>query len=119
MWNIMEVIACITESKHERRICVVYRLGGVGKTQLVLKVIERTWDEWDHIIYIDTSSQESIEKALRDSSKTANSPIGGPTAGDLQRPSIRSPEMERTSPEISGEASRALNLPLVYTSYCP
>ncbi|CAE6437188.1 unnamed protein product, partial [Rhizoctonia solani] len=59
-----QVIACITGGKGERRVCVVYGLGGVGKTQLVLNVIERTWDEWDHIIYVDASSTEAIEKAL-------------------------------------------------------
>ncbi|EUC57630.1 kinesin light chain [Rhizoctonia solani AG-3 Rhs1AP] len=61
-----QVITCITGGKNERRICVVYGLGGVGKTQLVLYAIENTRSEWDHIIYIDASSTESIEKALRE-----------------------------------------------------
>ncbi|CAE7116685.1 unnamed protein product [Rhizoctonia solani] len=61
-----KVIACITGGKHERRVCVVYGLGGVGTTQLVLNVIERTWDEWDHIIYADASSNEALEKSLQD-----------------------------------------------------
>ncbi|KAL5631737.1 hypothetical protein ACGC1H_007293 [Rhizoctonia solani] len=60
----MRLISCITGEKNELRVCVVYGLGGVGKTQLVLNVIERTWDEWDHIIYVDASSVESIESAL-------------------------------------------------------
>ncbi|KAL5631736.1 hypothetical protein ACGC1H_007292 [Rhizoctonia solani] len=59
-----QLITCITGGKNELRVCVVYGLGGVGKTQLVLNVIERTWDEWDHIIYVDASSAESIENAL-------------------------------------------------------
>ncbi|EUC58703.1 kinesin light chain-like protein, partial [Rhizoctonia solani AG-3 Rhs1AP] len=59
-----QVIACMTGGKNERRVCVVYGLGGVGKTQLVLYVIEQTWNEWDHVIYVDASSAESIEKAL-------------------------------------------------------
>ncbi|CAE6457660.1 unnamed protein product [Rhizoctonia solani] len=59
-----QVIACITGGKNELSVCVVYGLGGVGKTQLVLNVVERTWDEWDHIIYVDASSKEAIEKAL-------------------------------------------------------
>ncbi|KAL5631739.1 hypothetical protein ACGC1H_007295 [Rhizoctonia solani] len=59
-----QLITCITEGKNELRVCVVYGLGGVGKTQLVLNVIERTWDEWDHIIYVDASSADSIENAL-------------------------------------------------------
>ncbi|KEP50937.1 kinesin light chain [Rhizoctonia solani 123E] len=59
-----KVATCITGGKNERRVCVVYGLGGVGKTQLVLNVIELTWEEWDHIIYVDASSTEAIEKAL-------------------------------------------------------
>ncbi|KEP46281.1 kinesin light chain, partial [Rhizoctonia solani 123E] len=61
-----QVIACITGGKNEQRICVVYGLGGVGKTQLVLNVVEHTWNEWDHVIYIDASSTESIEKVLKE-----------------------------------------------------
>ncbi|KAL5631697.1 hypothetical protein ACGC1H_007268 [Rhizoctonia solani] len=60
----IQVITCITGGKNELRVCVVYGLGGVGKTQLVLHVIEETWSEWDHVIYIDASSAEAIEKAL-------------------------------------------------------
>ncbi|CUA67241.1 Kinesin light chain [Rhizoctonia solani] len=59
-----QLIACITGGKGERRVCVVYGLGGVGKTQLVLNVIDQTWDEWDHVIYVDASSKEAIEKAF-------------------------------------------------------
>ncbi|CAE6538597.1 unnamed protein product [Rhizoctonia solani] len=61
-----QVIKCITGGQEERRVCVVYGLGGVGKTQLVLNVIERTRDEWDYIIYVDASSAEMIERALRE-----------------------------------------------------
>ncbi|CUA72935.1 Kinesin light chain [Rhizoctonia solani] len=61
-----QVIQCITGGKGERRVCVVHGLGGTGKTQLVLNVVERTWDEWNHVIYVDASSAEAIEKALKD-----------------------------------------------------
>ncbi|EUC61085.1 kinesin light chain, partial [Rhizoctonia solani AG-3 Rhs1AP] len=61
-----QVIACITGGKSKLRVCVIYGLGGVGKTQLALSVIERTWTEWDHIIYVDASSAEAIEKALEE-----------------------------------------------------
>ncbi|CAE7155282.1 unnamed protein product [Rhizoctonia solani] len=62
----MQVIACITGGKGERRVCVIYGLGGVGKTQLAFNVVERTWDEWDHVIYVDASSNEAIEKSLKE-----------------------------------------------------
>ncbi|CAE7139519.1 unnamed protein product [Rhizoctonia solani] len=62
----IQVISCITGGKEERRVCVIYGLGGVGKTQLALNVIERTWDEWDYVIYTDASSNEAVEKSLKD-----------------------------------------------------
>ncbi|CUA77736.1 Nephrocystin-3 [Homo sapiens] [Rhizoctonia solani] len=62
--EIDQLIACITGQQNKLRVCVIYGLGGVGKTQLVLSVIERTWDRWDHVIYVDASSTEAIEKAL-------------------------------------------------------
>ncbi|CAE7123276.1 unnamed protein product, partial [Rhizoctonia solani] len=61
-----QVAACITGGKDERRVCVIYGLGGVGKTQLALNVIGRTWDEWDHIIYVDASSNEALEKSFKE-----------------------------------------------------
>ncbi|CAE6541991.1 unnamed protein product [Rhizoctonia solani] len=67
-----QVIECIIGGKGERRVCVVYGLGGVGKTQLVLNAIEHTRDEWDHIIYVDASSTESIEKALKEFGEAKN-----------------------------------------------
>ncbi|CUA76638.1 Nephrocystin-3 [Mus musculus] [Rhizoctonia solani] len=64
-----QVIACITGGKSERRVCVIYGLGGVGKTQLVLNAVKQTWDQWDHVIYVDASSTEAIEKALTEFGK--------------------------------------------------
>ncbi|KAL5637889.1 hypothetical protein ACGC1H_002234 [Rhizoctonia solani] len=61
-----QVIACITGEKSKLCVCVIYGLGGVGKTQLALSVVERTWEEWDYIIYVDASSAEAIEKTLED-----------------------------------------------------
>ncbi|CAE6529315.1 unnamed protein product [Rhizoctonia solani] len=62
----MQVIKCITRGNDERRVCVVYGLGGVGKTQLVLNAIERTKDEWDHVIFVDASSNSTAEGDLKD-----------------------------------------------------
>ncbi|KAH7339464.1 acyl transferase/acyl hydrolase/lysophospholipase, partial [Rhizoctonia solani] len=61
-----QVATCITGSIDERRVCVVYGMGGAGKTQLVLNVIEHTRDEWDHVIFVDASSKESIEQTLEE-----------------------------------------------------
>ncbi|CAE6405052.1 unnamed protein product [Rhizoctonia solani] len=61
-----QLATCITESTNERRVAVVYGLGGAGKTQLVLNVVERTRDEWDHVIFVDASSNETIEQTLKE-----------------------------------------------------
>ncbi|KAJ1304319.1 hypothetical protein OPQ81_005479 [Rhizoctonia solani] len=57
---------CLTKSDDERCICVVYGLGGVGKTQLALNAIERTRDKWDCVIYVDAASEGAIENNLKD-----------------------------------------------------
>ncbi|CAE6541378.1 unnamed protein product [Rhizoctonia solani] len=62
--DITQAISSITKRCNKLRVCVIYGLGGAGKTQLALTVIERTWDNWVYIIYIDASSTEAIEKAL-------------------------------------------------------
>jgi hypothetical protein len=61
-----QVEACLVGSTNERRVCVVHGLGGAGKTQLALKTIERTRDEWTYVIYVDASSRQSIETTLQD-----------------------------------------------------
>ncbi|CUA74258.1 Kinesin light chain [Rhizoctonia solani] len=61
-----QVMECITGGNGKPRVCVVYGLGGVGKTQLVLNVIEQTRDHWVQIIYVDASSEEAIEKAFKE-----------------------------------------------------
>ncbi|CAE6386510.1 unnamed protein product, partial [Rhizoctonia solani] len=61
-----QVTECITGGDNKRRVCVVHGLGGVGKTQLVLNVIEQTRDHWVHIIYVDASSEEAIEKSFKE-----------------------------------------------------
>ncbi|GAB1523555.1 hypothetical protein RhiTH_006705 [Rhizoctonia solani] len=58
--------SCIVGSEVERKVCVVHGLGGAGKTQMVLKVIETTRHKWKEIIYIDSSTRESIEAGLQE-----------------------------------------------------
>lgn len=60
------VTSCILgQGSIEQIVCVVHGLGGAGKTQLVLKVVERTRSHWADIIYIDASTQDSIEAGLQ------------------------------------------------------
>ncbi|CAE6459057.1 unnamed protein product [Rhizoctonia solani] len=61
-----QMITRITGHHGKLPVCLIFGLGGVGKTQLVLSVIERTWDNWDHIIYSHASSKEATEKALEE-----------------------------------------------------
>ncbi|CAE6541624.1 unnamed protein product [Rhizoctonia solani] len=70
--EIAQLICCITDKHNKLPICVIYGLGGVGKTQLVLSIVERTWNNWDDVIYVDASSAEAIEKALRGFGKAKN-----------------------------------------------
>ncbi|KAJ1310580.1 hypothetical protein OPQ81_007309 [Rhizoctonia solani] len=65
-FKLREIELCITGSITERKVCVVHGLGGAGKTQMVLKVIERTYNQWKEVIYVDASTEESIENALKD-----------------------------------------------------
>ncbi|KAF8756479.1 Patatin-like phospholipase [Rhizoctonia solani] len=58
--------SCIMGAGRELKVCIVHGLGGAGKTQMVLKVIERTYDKWKEIIYIDASTRESIEAGLQE-----------------------------------------------------
>ncbi|CAE6536450.1 unnamed protein product [Rhizoctonia solani] len=64
--EIQSVGSCIVDSADQQQVCVIYGLGGAGKSQLAFKVIEQNHNHWDHIIYVDASSRETIESALRD-----------------------------------------------------
>ncbi|CCO35944.1 Calcium-independent phospholipase A2-gamma [Rhizoctonia solani AG-1 IB] len=58
--------SCILgQDSAEQIVCVMYGLGGAGKTQLALRVVERTRGHWADVIYIDASNQDSIEAGLQ------------------------------------------------------
>ncbi|KAL5641354.1 hypothetical protein ACGC1H_001737 [Rhizoctonia solani] len=59
-----QVIGCLLANGDECPICVIYGLGGSGKTQLALKVVEQTRNNWIEVLYIDGTSRETIESAL-------------------------------------------------------
>jgi hypothetical protein len=51
---------------------VVHGLGGAGKTQVVLKTIEHTRDNWTHVLYVDATSEEAIQGTFQDFAKAQN-----------------------------------------------
>ncbi|KAH7337635.1 hypothetical protein B0J17DRAFT_663689 [Rhizoctonia solani] len=65
--QIQKIKGCVVtqESTRERRVCVIHGLGGVGKTQLALKVIEQTREIWAEVLYVDASSRDAITADLR------------------------------------------------------
>ncbi|CAE6455371.1 unnamed protein product [Rhizoctonia solani] len=64
-FTIRMVESCISWDTMERKVCVVHGLGGTGKTQVVLRVTEETYDRWKEVVYIDGGTRESIEAALK------------------------------------------------------
>ncbi|CUA70177.1 hypothetical protein RSOLAG22IIIB_00525 [Rhizoctonia solani] len=63
---IRRVESCIGASTIERKVCIVHGLGGAGKTQIALKVAERTYNQWKEVLFIDATTHESIEGAFKD-----------------------------------------------------
>ncbi|CAE6428382.1 unnamed protein product, partial [Rhizoctonia solani] len=64
--EIEDISACIASDPDQQQVCVIYGLGGSGKSQLAFKVIEKNHRRWDHILYVDAASSEMIESTLRD-----------------------------------------------------
>ncbi|KAG8720189.1 hypothetical protein FRC09_009986 [Ceratobasidium sp. 395] len=62
--QISQVVNCLLSRTNERRVCVVHGLGGSGKTQIALKVVERTRDNWSDIVYVDATTRESTIATL-------------------------------------------------------
>ncbi|KAG8746892.1 hypothetical protein FRC12_014188 [Ceratobasidium sp. 428] len=63
--QISQVVNCLLSRANERRVCVVHGLGGSGKTQIALKSVERTRDNWLDIVYIDATTRESATTTLK------------------------------------------------------
>lgn len=62
---VSRVIACVIHDTRLRRIFVLHGLGGSGKTQIALRVVEITQDEWTEVLFIDASSSETTISSLR------------------------------------------------------
>ncbi|KAG8710774.1 hypothetical protein FRC09_020938 [Ceratobasidium sp. 395] len=63
--QISQVTNCLLSQTNERRVCVVHGLGGSGKTQIALKVVERTRDKWEDIVYVDATTRETLTSMLK------------------------------------------------------
>ncbi|KAF8805859.1 hypothetical protein BYT27DRAFT_7103550, partial [Phlegmacium glaucopus] len=48
-----------------RRSCLLWGLGGIGKTQICFKFIEEMSDSFPHVFWVDASSQESMVMSLK------------------------------------------------------
>ncbi|KAG8699302.1 hypothetical protein FRC09_006700 [Ceratobasidium sp. 395] len=63
--QVSQVRDCLLSTTNERRVCVVHGLGGSGKTQIALKVVEQTRDSWSDIVYVDATTRETAVSALK------------------------------------------------------
>ncbi|CAE6393261.1 unnamed protein product [Rhizoctonia solani] len=64
--EIQGVGSYIVSSGYQQQVCVIYGLGGAGKSQLAFKAIEQNHHHWNHIIYVDASCKKTIERMLED-----------------------------------------------------
>ncbi|KAG8707716.1 hypothetical protein FRC09_001653 [Ceratobasidium sp. 395] len=63
--QVSQVRDCLLSTTNERRVCVVHGLGGSGKTQIALKVVEQTSDSWSDIVYVDATTRETTISTLK------------------------------------------------------
>ncbi|KAG9085221.1 hypothetical protein FS749_004604, partial [Ceratobasidium sp. UAMH 11750] len=63
---IQQAVDCLISNVQERRIFVFHGLGGAGKTQLALRVVEQTREHWSDVVYADATSLESLASTLRE-----------------------------------------------------
>ncbi|QRW09849.1 kinesin light chain [Ceratobasidium sp. AG-Ba] len=61
---IQRAIDCLTDHSQERRVFVFHGLGGAGKTQLALRAVQQTRDQWSDVVYVDANSTETLRSTL-------------------------------------------------------
>ncbi|KIM32147.1 hypothetical protein M408DRAFT_214514 [Serendipita vermifera MAFF 305830] len=60
-----QIITALQKTPHDSpALALVTGLGGTGKTQISLKYAYDHGDQYDHILFVDASSTESLEKSL-------------------------------------------------------
>ncbi|KAG8792219.1 hypothetical protein FRC12_006797 [Ceratobasidium sp. 428] len=63
--QVSQVRDCLLSTTNERRVCVIHGLGGSGKTQIALKVVEQTSNSWLDIVYVDATTRETTISTLK------------------------------------------------------
>ncbi|KAG8724400.1 hypothetical protein FRC09_019018 [Ceratobasidium sp. 395] len=63
--QVLQVRDCLLSAANERRVCVLHGLGGSGKTQIGLKVVEQTRENWSDIVYVDATTRETAISTLK------------------------------------------------------
>ncbi|QRV82813.1 kinesin light chain [Ceratobasidium sp. AG-Ba] len=61
---ISQIAESISHGNRKRCVSVLYGLGGSGKTQLALKMVEVTHDMWSDIVFVDATTKETATAAL-------------------------------------------------------
>ncbi|QRV95536.1 kinesin light chain [Ceratobasidium sp. AG-Ba] len=61
---IQRAIGCLADNSQERRVFVFHGLGGAGKTQLALRTVQQTRDQWSDVVYVDDNSTETLRSTL-------------------------------------------------------
>ncbi|QRV92221.1 kinesin light chain [Ceratobasidium sp. AG-Ba] len=62
--TIEQIVACISGGNTQRCVFVLYGLGGSGKTQLALKTVQQTWDNWTDVVFVDATTHETAMATL-------------------------------------------------------
>ena len=82
LWKIF--IHCADSKLMLRRSCLLWGIGGIGKTQICLKFIEEISGRLSHVFWVDASSVESITMSLRGISAAQASCLDGSVESVLQ-----------------------------------
>ncbi|KAJ7496347.1 hypothetical protein B0H11DRAFT_2190115 [Mycena galericulata] len=64
----------------DQHIFLLHGLGGAGKTQIALKFIKQALTQFSDIFLIDTSTQDTIDRGLKNIAVTKNAGTGGQDA---------------------------------------
>lgn len=61
-----QAAAYLLDDRTQRKIFIIHGLGGAGKTQMALRIVEKTLEHWSDIVFVDATSVTTIETILKD-----------------------------------------------------